>query len=120
MTTTRQPTGGDVLVTVMKRHGIDTAFGVISVHNLPLVEAVSRELSFVEMRHEAAAVNAADGYARATGRVGIALTSTGTGAGNAAGSMIEALTAVELLHRCDHRHRGRGLPVCLNRQERLP
>ena len=93
MTTTRQPTGGDVLVTVMKRHGIDTAFGVISVHNLPLVEAVSRELRFVEMRHEAAAVNAADGYARATGRVGIALTSTGTGAGNAAGSMIEALTA---------------------------
>lgn len=77
----------------MKRHGIDTAFGVISVHNLPLVEAVSRELRFVEMRHEAAVVNAADGYARATGRIGVAITSTGTGAGNAAGSMIEALTA---------------------------
>ncbi|WP_029431230.1 thiamine pyrophosphate-binding protein [Blastococcus sp. URHD0036] len=91
--TERQPTGGDVLVAVMKRHGIDTAFGVISVHNLPLVEAVSRELRFVEMRHEAAVVNAADGYARATGGIGVALTSTGTGAGNAAGSMIEALTA---------------------------
>ncbi|RBY87347.1 thiamine pyrophosphate-binding protein [Blastococcus sp. TF02A-26] len=91
--TERQPTGGDVLVAVMKRHGIDTAFGVISVHNLPLVEAVARELRFVEMRHEAAVVNAADGYARATGKVGVALTSTGTGAGNAAGSMIEALTA---------------------------
>ncbi|MBB3085498.1 thiamine pyrophosphate-binding protein [Geodermatophilus sabuli] len=89
----RQPTGGDVLVAVMKRHGIDTAFGVISVHNLPLVEAVSRELRFVEMRHEAAVVNAADGYSRATGRIGVALTSTGTGAGNAAGSMVEALTA---------------------------
>ncbi len=89
----RRPTGGDVLVRVMKRHGIDTAFGVISVHNLPLVEAVSRELRFVEMRHEAAVVNAADGYARATGGIGVAITSTGTGAGNAAGSMIEALTA---------------------------
>lgn len=89
----RRPTGGDVLVAVMKRHGIDTAFGVISVHNLPLVEAVARELRFVEMRHEAAVVNAADGYARATGGIGVALTSTGTGAGNAAGSMIEALTA---------------------------
>jgi acetolactate synthase-1/2/3 large subunit len=92
-TTARPPTGGDVLVAVMKRHGLDTAFGVISVHNLPLVEAVSRELNFIAMRHEAAVVNAADGYSRATGRVGVALTSTGTGAGNAAGSMIEALTA---------------------------
>lgn len=92
-TTERRPTGGDVLVRVMKRHGIDTAFGVISVHNLPLVEAVARDLRFVEMRHEAAVVNAADGYARATGGIGVAITSTGTGAGNAAGSMIEALTA---------------------------
>lgn len=86
-------TGGDVLVDVMKRHGITTAFGVISIHNLPLVEAVDRDLDFVEMRHEAAAVNAADAYSRTTGRIGVALTSTGTGAGNAAGSMIEALTA---------------------------
>ncbi|MGJ3191561.1 thiamine pyrophosphate-binding protein [Paenarthrobacter sp. FR1] len=87
------PTGGDVLVRVMRRHGIDTAFGVISIHNLPLVEAVDRELRFVPMRHEAAAVNAADAYSRATGKFGVALTSTGTGAGNAAGSMVEALTA---------------------------
>jgi acetolactate synthase-1/2/3 large subunit len=86
-------TGGDVLVEVMRRHGIDTAFGVISIHNLPLVEAVARDLRFVEVRHEAAAVNAADAYARATGGIGVALTSTGTGAGNAAGSMVEALTA---------------------------
>ncbi|MGV9737480.1 thiamine pyrophosphate-binding protein [Rhodococcus aetherivorans] len=89
----RRATGGDVLVSVMRRHGIDTAFGVVSIHNLPLVEAVARDLNFVEVRHEAAAVNAADGYARASGRIGVALTSTGTGAGNAAGSMIEALTA---------------------------
>lgn len=98
MTTTdtpaaKGPTGGDVLVAVMRRHGIDTAFGVISIHNMPLVEAVARELKFVAVRHEAAAVNAADGYARATGKIGVAITSTGTGAGNAAGSMLEALTA---------------------------
>lgn len=87
------PTGGDILVRVMRRHGIDTAFGVISIHNLPLIEAVDRELNFVAVRHEAAAVNAADAYARASGKFGVALTSTGTGAGNAAGSMVEALTA---------------------------
>lgn len=87
------PTGGDLLVDLMREEGVDVAFGVISIHNAPLVEAVDRELRFVPVRHEAAAVNAADGYARATGRIGIALTSTGTGAGNAAGAMLEALTA---------------------------
>ena len=86
-------TGGDVLVEVMRAAGVDVAFGVISIHNLPLVEAVDRELRFVPVRHEAAAVNAADGYARATGGIGVALTSTGTGAGNAAGSMLEAMAA---------------------------
>lgn len=89
----RGPTGGDVLVDVMRRHGITTAFGVVSIHNLPLVEAIDRDLAFVEMRHEAAAINAADAFARVSGGVGVAVTSTGTGAGNAAGSMVEALTA---------------------------
>lgn len=86
-------TGGDVLVEVMRAAGVEVAFGVISIHNQPLVEAVDRELRFVPVRHEAAAVNAADGYARATGGIGVALTSTGTGAGNAAGSMLEAMAA---------------------------
>src|SRR5207302_233009 len=39
------------------------------------------------------AVNMADGYARVSGGIGVAITSTGTGAGNAAGAMIEALSA---------------------------
>lgn len=91
--------GGALLVEVLREVGVDTVFGVISVHNLPLVEAVSRELRFVPVRHEASAVNAADGYARATGGLGCALTSTGTGAGNAAGSLIESLSsATSVLH----------------------
>lgn len=86
-------TGGDVLVDAMRAAGVEVAFGVISIHNMPLVEAVDRDLRFVPVRHEAAAINAADGYARATGGIGVAITSTGTGAGNAAGAMLEALTA---------------------------
>ncbi|WP_030175886.1 thiamine pyrophosphate-binding protein [Streptomyces sp. NRRL S-813] len=82
--------GGDLLVAHLKSLGIDTVFGIVSVHNLPLVEAVDRELRFVPVRHEATAVSAADGYGRARGSIGCALTSTGTGAGNAAGSLIEA------------------------------
>ncbi|WP_030624741.1 thiamine pyrophosphate-binding protein [Streptomyces sclerotialus] len=90
---TDHPTGGDLLVAVLRELGIDTVFGIVSVHNLPLVEAVDRELRFVPVRHEATAVNAADAYGRARGSLGCALTSTGTGAGNAAGSLIEALSA---------------------------
>ncbi|MFE9363156.1 thiamine pyrophosphate-binding protein [Streptomyces sp. NPDC006978] len=89
----RHDNGGDLLVTVLRELGIDTVFGIVSVHNLPLVEAVDRELRFVPVRHEASAVNAADAYGRARGTLGCALTSTGTGAGNAAGSLIEALSA---------------------------
>ncbi len=92
-------TGGDLLVRVLREAGVDTVFGIVSVHNLPLVEAVARELRFVPVRHEATAVNAADGYARATGGLGCALTSTGTGAGNAAGSLVESLSAgTSVLH----------------------
>lgn len=90
---TNKTDGGDVLVRVLRKAGVDTVFGIISVHNLPLVQAVDRELRFVPVRHEAAAVNAADAYARARGGLGCALTSTGTGAGNAAGALIEALSA---------------------------
>ncbi|GAA3667172.1 thiamine pyrophosphate-binding protein [Nocardioides ginsengisoli] len=92
-------TGGDLLVDLLRRYDVDTVFGVVSVHNLPLVEAVARDLRFVPVRHEASAVNAADGYARATGGLGCALTSTGTGAGNAAGSLVESLSSgTSVLH----------------------
>lgn len=99
---TESPTyknGGELLVRLLKEAGVDTIFGIISVHNLPLVEEVAKELRFVPVRHEASAVNAADGYARASGKIGCALTSTGTGAGNAAGALIESLSsATSVLH----------------------
>jgi acetolactate synthase I/II/III large subunit len=99
MNTTHHADGGELLVQVLREAGVEVVFGIISVHNLPLVEAVSRHLRFVPVRHEASAVNAADGYARATGRLGCALTSTGTGAGNAAGSLIESLSSgTSVLH----------------------
>ena len=106
------PNGGDLLVQVLREAGIDTVFGIVSVHNQPLVEAVARELRFVPVRHEATAVNAADGYARATGGLGCALTSTGTGAGNAAGALVESLSAgTSVLHvtgQVEARYLGSG------------
>src|SRR5690606_33034482 len=53
----------------------------------------------VTARGESGAVNMADGYARATGKLGVVITSTGTGAGNAAGALVEAWSAgVPILH----------------------
>lgn len=104
--------GGDLLVQVLREAGVDTVFGVVSVHNQPLVQAISRDLRFVPVRHEASAVNAADGYARARGGLGCALTSTGTGAGNAAGALIESLSSgTSVLHvtgNIESRYLGSG------------
>ncbi|MFB6751227.1 thiamine pyrophosphate-binding protein [Streptomyces sp. NPDC056353] len=106
--------GGGLLTAHLKSLGVDTVFGIVSVHNLPLVEAVEAdpELRFVPVRHEASAVNAADAYGRARGSIGCALTSTGTGAGNAAGSLIEALSSgTAVLHitgQVESAHFGSG------------
>ncbi|GAA4471257.1 thiamine pyrophosphate-binding protein [Rhodococcus olei] len=109
---TTRGNGGDLLVQVLREAGVDTVFGIVSVHNQPLVQAVGKHLRFVPVRHEATAVNAADGYARATGGLGCALTSTGTGAGNAAGSLIESLSAgTSVLHvtgQVESRYLGSG------------
>jgi acetolactate synthase I/II/III large subunit len=106
--------GGELLVDVLTEAGVDTVFGIVSVHNLPLVEAVAQRLRFVPVRHEATAVSAADAYGRARGGLGCALTSTGIGAGNAAGSLVEALSAgMPVLHvtgqvATDYLGSGRG------------
>jgi acetolactate synthase I/II/III large subunit len=115
--------GGDLLVQVLRENGTEVIFGIVSVHNLPLVEAVDRDLRFVTVRHEAAAVNAADAYARATGRLGCAITSTGTGAGNAAGSLVEALSAgSRVLHvtgNIDTGYLGQGRGVIHETKDQL-
>lgn len=75
--------------------GITTIFGVISIHNMPILDAVAEQgrIRFVPARGEAGAMNMADAFSRVSGQVGVALTSTGTAAGNAAGAQAEALTA---------------------------
>jgi acetolactate synthase I/II/III large subunit len=94
-------TVGEAVAAFLERCGVSTAFGVISIHNMPILDAFARRNSvrFVPSRGEAGAVNMADAYARVSGGLGVAITSTGTGAGNAAGAMVEAQTAgTPLLH----------------------
>jgi acetolactate synthase-1/2/3 large subunit len=74
---------------------VTTVFGVISIHNMPILDAIARHnrIRFVPARGEAGAMNMADAYARVSRSLGVVITSTGTAAGNAAGSQVEALTA---------------------------
>ncbi|WP_042300263.1 thiamine pyrophosphate-binding protein [Paraburkholderia kururiensis] len=94
-------TVGELIAAFLEQCGVQTAFGVISIHNMPILDAIGvrGNIRYVGARGEAGAVNMADGLARVSGGLGVAFTSTGTAAGNAAGAMVEALTAgTALLH----------------------
>ncbi|HEY7611232.1 MAG TPA: thiamine pyrophosphate-binding protein [Alphaproteobacteria bacterium] len=88
-------TVGDLIAAFLEEYGVTTAFGVISIHNMPILDAFARRnrIRFVPARGEAGALNMADAYARVTGGLGVGVTSTGIGAGNAAGSLLEAQNA---------------------------
>src|SRR5580693_1981746 len=86
---------GDAIAAALADMGVTTVFGVISIHNMPILDAIARQgrIRFVPARGEAGAMNMADAYARVSRSLGVVVTSTGTAAGNAAGSQVEALTA---------------------------
>lgn len=85
---------GEAIARVLEEHHVDSMYGVISIHNLPIADAVGRreKMRFVAARGEAGSVTMADAHSRFKG-LGVALTSTGAGAGNAVGSLIEAMNA---------------------------
>jgi acetolactate synthase-1/2/3 large subunit len=84
-------TGADLLVAALLAADVEIVFGLPGVHNLALWKSLARSpIRLVTVRHEQAAAYAADGYARTTGRVGVALTTTGPGAANTLGAVGEA------------------------------
>lgn len=96
-----QVTVGAVVAAFLEQCGVKTAFGVISIHNMPILDAFAQrgKVRFVSARGEAGAGNMADAYARSTASLGVCITSTGPAAGNIAGSLVEAYTAgAPLLH----------------------
>lgn len=84
-------TGGEALVAALRALEVEVAFGLPGVHNLAAWKAFPGSgIRLVGVRHEQTAAYAADGYARATGRLGVALTTTGPGAANAVAATGEA------------------------------
>jgi len=85
-------TGAQVIVDMLVNVGVRHVFGIVSIHNMPIVDAISRtdDIEFITTRHEQSAAHMADGYARATGSMGVACGSTGPGTTNMMTGLYEA------------------------------
>jgi thiamine pyrophosphate-dependent acetolactate synthase large subunit-like protein len=84
-------TGARAAVAALEAAGVEVAFGLPGVHNLALWRELNEShVRLVGVRHEQTAAYAADGFARASGRLGVALTTTGPGAANTLAAVGEA------------------------------
>jgi acetolactate synthase-1/2/3 large subunit len=85
-------TGAEALVEIMIEEGVEFVFGLPGGNAIPIYDAlVGRKVKLVLTRHEQGAVHMADGYARATGKVGVALVTSGPGATNTVTGLFTAL-----------------------------
>lgn len=86
-------TGGEIFHEMMLRHKVDTVFGYAGGAILPVFDAIynSDKFKFVLPRHEQGAGHMAEGYARATGKPGVVLVTSGPGATNVITPMADAL-----------------------------
>jgi len=87
---TREMTGAEMVIQALKDQGVDTIFGYPGGAVLPIYDEIIQQegLEHILVRHEQGAGHAAEGYARSTGKPGVALVTSGPGATN----MVTALT----------------------------
>ncbi|HOO50666.1 MAG TPA: acetolactate synthase 3 large subunit, partial [Alphaproteobacteria bacterium] len=86
-------TGAEIVIQALVDNGVDTIFGYPGGAVLPIYDAIfqQKHIKHVLVRHEQAALHAAEGYARSTGKVGCALVTSGPGATNAVTGLTDAL-----------------------------
>lgn len=86
-------TGAEVLLQVLVDLGVDVIFGYPGGAVLPIYDAIFQQdkIRHILTRHEQAAVHAAEAYARSTGKVGVALVTSGPGATNTVTGLVDAL-----------------------------
>jgi len=84
--------GTDGIIRALREEGVNTLFGIPSIHNIRFYEGLRQEPSIrhILCRQEATATNMADGYARAGNRLGVVVASTGPGTGYVVPAIQEA------------------------------
>ena len=92
-TTKRQMTGARMVVRALAEQGVEVVFGYPGGAVLPIYDEIFQQsrIRHVLVRHEQGAVHAAEGYARSTGKPGVALVTSGPGATNAVTGLTDAL-----------------------------
>ncbi|MBN1648639.1 MAG: biosynthetic-type acetolactate synthase large subunit [Spirochaetales bacterium] len=95
-------TGAEVLVDIIHQHGIEYIFGYPGGAAIPVFDAlVDSPVKFILSRHEQGATHMADGYARATGKPGVVLVTSGPGATNTiTGIMTAHMDSVPMIIIC--------------------
>ena len=90
---TRQMTGAEMVIEALKDQGVDVLFGYPGGAVLPIYDEIFKQNSIRHIlgRHEQGVVHAAEGYARSSGKVGVALVTSGPGATNAVTGLVDAL-----------------------------
>jgi acetolactate synthase-1/2/3 large subunit len=85
--------GAEIVLRALKDQGVDVIFGYPGGAVLPIYDALFQQnfVRHILVRHEQAAVHAAEGYARSTGKVGVVLVTSGPGATNAVTGLVDAL-----------------------------
>jgi len=86
-------TGANAILKVLSEQGVEVIFGYPGGAILPIYDALFKlnSIRHILVRHEQAAVHAAEGYARSTGKVGVVLVTSGPGATNAVTGLTDAL-----------------------------
>ena len=85
--------GAEVLLRVLDEQGVEVIFGYPGGAVLPIYDALFKQdrIRHILVRHEQAAVHAAEAYARSTGKVGVVVVTSGPGATNAVTGLVDAL-----------------------------
>jgi acetolactate synthase-1/2/3 large subunit len=119
-------TGADLIAEGLAAFGVEHVFGIVSIHNMPIFDAINRlgKTRIIDARHEQAGTHAADGYARATGKLGVMIASTGPGTTNTVTGLYEAMYAssrvLVITGQAETAFYGKGLSYVHEAENQLP
>ena len=89
--TIKTPNGAEILIQCLEKQGVEYIFGIPGGVSIPIFDALlTSKIKFILTRHEQGAMHIADGYARATGKPGVVLVTSGPGATNTVTGIMNA------------------------------
>jgi acetolactate synthase-1/2/3 large subunit len=103
-------TGAEAIIRCLERHGVEYIFGYSGGAAIPLFDALittKTTIKFIQVRHEQGAAHMADGYARASGKPGVILVTSGPGVGNiVTGLMTAQMDSIPMIALCGQQITG--------------